>query len=110
MKPITSLSIEDARAAQVFRALGNPARILILQELARRKTCVHGDLADVLPLAASTVSEHLAVLKDAGLIRGPIDGDPCYCIEPAALQWLETFVQSVRVAAEGCDMSDPNCC
>ncbi len=96
MKTIESLTAEEERAAEIFRALGNPARIRIVTELARRNTCVTGDLVDVLPLAQSTVSQHLKVLKEAGIVRGPIDGsDACYCLEPDVIQWLARFCVGV---------------
>ena len=79
--------------AAMTKALGHPARIAILQFLAARKACVCGDIVDELPLAQSTVSQHLKVLKEAGLIRGEIDGPRvCYCIEPRALRRLKVLV------------------
>ena len=95
MKTIEGLTTEEERAAAVFRALGNPARIRTVTELARRNACVTGDLVDVLPLAQSTVSQHLKVLKDAGIIRGAIDGDQCYCLNPETVQWLARFCSDV---------------
>jgi ArsR family transcriptional regulator len=92
MKTIESLSTEEERAAAVFRALGNPARVRIIAELARRQACV-SDLVDVLPLAQSTVSQHLKVLRAAGLIRGEVDGPRvCYCIEPRTLRRFKALV------------------
>jgi ArsR family transcriptional regulator len=91
VKTIEGLSVEEERAAAVFRALGNPARIRIVSEIARRKTCVTTLLVGVLPLAQSTVSQHLKVLKDAGVIRGAIDGDLCYCLEPDAIKGIVAF-------------------
>jgi ArsR family transcriptional regulator len=68
------------------RALGHPARIDILRVLARRTACVCGEIVDELPLAQSTVSQHLKVLKEAGLIQGTIDGPrTCYCLDAAAI-------------------------
>lgn len=95
MKVIEGLTAEEERAAAIFRALGNPARIRIVTELARRNACVTGDMVDVLPLAQSTVSQHLKVLKEAGIIRGSVDGDPCYCLEPKAIEWLVSFCSQV---------------
>lgn len=68
--------------AAMTKALGHPARIAILQFLAARKACVCGDIVDELPLSQSTVSQHLKELKNAGLIKGEIDGPSvCYCID-----------------------------
>jgi len=93
VKQIEGLSEEEERAAELFRALGNPARVRIVAELAKRSACVTGDLVDVLPLAQSTVSQHLKVLKDAGIVRGTIDGEQCYCLDPEVLTWLVEFSQ-----------------
>ncbi len=102
MKTIEGLTTEEERAAAVFRALGNPARIRIVTELARRRACVTGDLVDVLPLAQSTVSQHLKVLKEAGIIRGTIDGDPCYCLDPGVIGWLVEFCQQACCSPSEC--------
>jgi ArsR family transcriptional regulator len=63
------------------KALGHPARIAILKMLAQKNECICGELVEVLPLAQSTVSQHLKELSNAGLINGSIDGPrSCYCI------------------------------
>jgi ArsR family transcriptional regulator len=68
--------------AAMTKALGHPARIAILQFLAARKACVCGDIVNELPLSQSTVSQHLKELKNAGLIKGDIEGPSvCYCID-----------------------------
>ena len=83
----------DAELAALAKAIGHPARIKILRLLIRRDACICGDLVDDLGLAQSTVSQHLKMLKDAGLIRGEIDGPRvCYCIEPHALRRLRALV------------------
>jgi ArsR family transcriptional regulator, arsenate/arsenite/antimonite-responsive transcriptional repressor len=100
MKTIENLTTEEERAAEVFRALGNPARLRIVTELARRNVCVTGDLVDALPLAQSTVSQHLKVLKEAGIVRGTVDGDACYCLEPDVLRWLAAFCTELCCPAD----------
>ena len=97
VKTLDILTAEEERAAAVFRALGNPARVRIVTELARRNACATGDFVDALPLAQSTVSQHLKVLKDAGIIRlGTMpNGEACYCLEPGAIQWLMDFCAEV---------------
>ncbi|MEO8797919.1 MAG: metalloregulator ArsR/SmtB family transcription factor, partial [Polyangiaceae bacterium] len=73
----------DEELASFSKALGHPARVKIIRILLRKNACVCGDIVEELPLAQSTVSQHLKVLKDAGLIRGDVDGPRvCYCIEP----------------------------
>jgi ArsR family transcriptional regulator len=80
----------EARTVAMLRAIAHPARFRIVKLLAERQACVCGDLVDELPLAQSTVSEHLKVLKDAGIVRGNIEGpNTCYCLEPEAIAWLK---------------------
>src|SRR6185312_13981937 len=70
------------KAAKLAKALGHPARIAILEVLLKRNTCICGDLVDELPLSQSTVSQHLKELKEAGIIKGEIEGTSvCYCID-----------------------------
>ena len=76
----------DQRLVQTFRALGHPARLLMVRLLAERRTCICGEIVDELPLSQSTVSQHLKVLKDAGLIIGEVEGPAlCYCL--AQVPW-----------------------
>ena len=83
----------DEELARLAKALGHPARIQIFRLLARRNSCVCGDIVDELPLAQSTVSQHLKVLKEAGLIRGDIDGPRvCYCLEPRTVKRLRALI------------------
>jgi len=86
----------DEELALLCKAVGHTARVQILRLLLRRESCVCGDIVDELPLAQSTVSQHLKVLKGAGLIRGEIDGPRvCYCIEPSALRRMKALVGSL---------------
>lgn len=95
MKAIEGLSADEERAANIFRAMGNPARVRIVRELAQRRACATGDLVGLLPLAQSTISQHLKVLKDAGIIQGSLDGDGCYCLDPEAIRWLSSFTYDI---------------
>lgn len=86
----------DAELAMLAKALGHPARVKILRLLARDNKCICGEIVDGLDLAQSTVSQHLKILKEAGLIRGEIDGPRiCYCIEPHALRRLRALIGSL---------------
>jgi len=83
----------DVELAELAKALAHPVRVQIVRILARTEGCVCGDLVEQLPLAQSTVSQHLKVLKDAGLVCGTIDGPrTCYCIDPAGLRRLRVLV------------------
>ncbi len=86
----------DEELALLARALGHPARVQIVRLLVRRDACICGDIVDELPLAQSTVSQHLKVLKEAGLIRGEIDGPRVgYCVEPRTLRRLKSLIGSL---------------
>jgi len=75
--------------SRACKALAHPARLTILQTLAQRGTCICGELVEVLPLSQATVSQHLKVLRDAGLISGEIEGPrSCYCINESAMRRL----------------------
>ena len=92
LRPIEGQDADEELAA-LAKAVGHPARVQILRLLGRRTACVCGDIVEELPLAQSTVSQHLKVLKEAGLIRGEVDGPRvCYCIEPRALRRLRVLV------------------
>jgi DNA-binding transcriptional ArsR family regulator len=74
-------SQKEQDLAAFAKALSHPARIAILKVLAQRNECICGEIVEILPLAQSTVSQHLKELKNAGLIEGSIDGPKsCYCI------------------------------
>lgn len=83
----------NTQLARYAKALGHPARVAILRILLRRDSCVCGEIVDALPLAQSTVSQHLRQLKEAGLIRGEVDGPRvCYCVDEGALAHLRVLV------------------
>ena len=74
-------------------AIAHPARIQIVRLLISREACVCGEIVDQLPLAQSTVSQHLKILKESGLVQGEVDGPKvCYCINPKRLEQLKAFV------------------
>ena len=93
--------------ASIAKALGHPARIAILQFLVKTKACVCGDIVEVLPLSQSTVSQHLKELKNAGLIKGDIDGPSvCYCIDQKAWTKAQRMLNGLFDSYE----SAGNCC
>jgi DNA-binding transcriptional ArsR family regulator len=86
----------DEQLAQLASALGHPARVAIVRLLKARQTCICGEIVEVLPLAQSTVSQHLKVLRDAGWIEGEVDGPrTCYCLHPQALQRLAALIDAL---------------
>jgi ArsR family transcriptional regulator len=95
---------DDERLATRLKALAHPARLRIVDLLAARGTCICGEIVEVLPLAQATVSQHLKVLKDAGLLQGTIDGPrSCYCLNATALRELRRALDARLASLEaGC--------
>ena len=84
------------RSAEIAKALGHPARIAILKILAQRTTCFCGNITEILPLAQSTVSQHLKALKNAGLINGTVEGvKTCYCLNPEGIRELQSVLSEL---------------
>jgi ArsR family transcriptional regulator, arsenate/arsenite/antimonite-responsive transcriptional repressor len=82
-----SFGAKEQELAAFAKALAHPARIAILKILAQRNECICGEIVDVLPLAQSTVSQHLKELVNANLISGTVDGvRSCYCINWKAFE------------------------
>ena len=83
----------DEDLAALCKALAHPARVRILRLLIEKGTCISGNLAEEFELAQSTVSEHLRILKAAGLIQGTIDGPRrCYCVDPGSLADMKALI------------------
>jgi Predicted transcriptional regulators len=88
---------EVERLALLAKALGHPARIQIIETLLRRQTCIGCDIVEEIGLAASTTSEHLRILKEAGIITGEIARPRvCYALAPDAVAPLIGFLTRVR--------------
>lgn len=82
--------------AKLTKALGHPARIAIVEYLMSVDTCICGDIVNELPLAQPTVSQHLKELKNAGLIKGNIEGNAvCYCIDEKAIEKLINYFSKI---------------
>ena len=86
---IRQLSPDEQRLVKMLKALGNPVRFQIVQILAEKQVCITGEIVEFTTLAQSTISQHLKVLREAGLIRGEIEGPAtCYCLDPEGMRWL----------------------
>ena len=91
----------EAELAQLAKALAHPARLQIIATLLSRNTCIGCDLVEEIGLAASTTSEHLRILKAAGIISGEIERPRvCYSLNPSALLPLQTFLNSITSATK----------
>lgn len=98
------LTLQDFEPlATACKALAHPARLAILQTLARRGSCICGEIVQVMPLSQATVSQHLKVLKEAGLICGETDGPKsCYCLDNEALRTLRDRFGDLFGRLENC--------
>lgn len=86
----------DRELARFAKALGHPARVAIVRRLLAQGSCVCGEIVEGLPLAQATVSQHLKVLKEAGLVIGEVDGPRvCYCIDPGAVQRIQELIHGL---------------
>lgn len=96
------LKTDETTTAALAKALAHPARIRILRLLQATPGCIGGDIVDAVGLAQSTVSEHLRILKSAGVISGEIDGPRvCYALNPPALAPLADFILGLTPPPSG---------
>ena len=99
---------KEQELAAIAKALSHPARIAILKVLAQKNECICGEIVDVLPLAQSTVSQHLKELKNVGLIEGTLEGPrSCYCINWKA---FEKFTGEVSALFTRLKEKNEKCC
>jgi DNA-binding transcriptional ArsR family regulator len=103
---------QDRHLAEMAKALSHPARIAILRKLAKHGTCICGEIVRVMPLAQSTVSQHLKELRKARLIRGEIEGPrTCYCLDAKAFavaaRALNTLATGIKEDAAACCCKKP---
>ncbi len=93
---------QENELAELAKALGHPARVAILKALARQNACICGQIVEVVPLAQSTVSQHLKELKSAGLIKGTVEGvKSCYCIDWKAMNRLRALLEEIFTPPAG---------
>ena len=83
--------------ALMAKAMGHPARIAIIEFLLKADTCICNDIVSELPLAQATISQHLKALKNAGLIKGNIEGNSiCYCINEKNMIKLQSYFANIN--------------
>jgi len=99
---VSALPLDQSaeQLAALAWAIAHPARVRIVRLLISRNACVCGEIVDEMPLAQSTVSQHLKILKESGLVQGEIDGPKvCYCINKEKLAALKALVASLKSAS-----------
>jgi len=101
---LRSMTPSEERLAGMLKALGNPVRFQIVQVLAEKQVCITGEIVEFTTLAQSTVSQHLKVLREAGLVSGTIEGPAtCYCLDAEGVQWLK---EQIGAWLPGCCASE----
>ena len=86
--------METEQFSKICKALGHPARIRIIEYLQVSDRCICGEIVDILPLAQSTVSQHLKILKASGLVKGDVEGPrTCYCLDRTG---MDQFKQKAK--------------
>jgi len=100
---IDDYSREQNQIASLLKALGHPARIAIIEYLSKVNTCICNDIVDELPLAQSTISQHLKELKTAGLIKGNVEGTSiCYCIDDKQFSYIRDYFKLLKNTIKTC--------
>lgn len=103
-----AFTAEQNDIANLAKAIGHPARVAIIDYLLKVEACICGDIVNELPLAQPTVSQHLKELKNAGIIKGNIEGNAiCYCIDENTIEKLKNYVNYVETAL---NRKKNNCC
>ncbi|MBF8961718.1 winged helix-turn-helix transcriptional regulator [Pontibacter sp. FD36] len=96
------------KTALLLKALGHPARVAIIEHLLKAKACVCGDIVSELPLAQATVSQHLKELRNAGIIKGTVEGNAiCYCLDENAFAYLNGYFAALL---DGVRSQNTACC
>ena len=84
------------QSAKIFKALGHPTRLKIVEHLIHIDTCVCGEIVDIFPFSQSTISQHLKLLKEAGIVCGEIEGPKTYfCVDKRILNEFKTWVRNM---------------
>lgn len=105
---LEEFTVRDNKLAKYAKALSHPARVAIIRLLIEKRACICGDIVEELPLSQSTVSQHLKELKDAGLIKGDIEGVRiCYCIDEAEWEQAKSYISGLFAAFEA---TQTKCC
>jgi DNA-binding transcriptional ArsR family regulator len=101
-------TLQQNLTADIFKALGHPARIAIIEHILSMNSCICGDLVEVLPLSQATVSQHLRELKNANIIQGTIEGHGvCYCLNEETIKQIKSILE---IYIESSEKKNTGCC
>ncbi|HOK01336.1 MAG TPA: metalloregulator ArsR/SmtB family transcription factor [Spirochaetota bacterium] len=102
---------DQIKLSRFAKALSHPARIAIIEHLAKVNSCICGEIVEIMPLAQSTVSQHLKELKDAGIITGEISGPKiCYCINRETIYDMEKLLKELLSVINKENSDKKGCC
>lgn len=88
--------METEQLARIFKALGHPTRVKIVEHLIRINTCVCGEIVDIFPYSQSTISQHLKQLKEAGIVCGEVEGPKTYfCVDKGVLAEFKSYINAL---------------
>lgn len=89
--------MKTEKISKIFKALGHPTRIKILEHLLKINSCVCGEIVTIFPYSQSTISQHLKILKESGIINGEVEGPKtCYCIDEHILDEFKKYVANLK--------------
>ncbi len=93
---MSELKMDTDALAKVFKALGHPTRIKIVEHLIKINSCVCGEIVNIFPFSQSTISQHLKLLKESGIVHGAVEGPKtCYCIDFDVLNKFKKYVSDL---------------
>jgi len=93
---MSELKMDTDTFAKIFKALGHPTRVKIVEHLIKINSCVCGEIVNIFPFSQSTISQHLKLLKESGIVRGEIEGPKtCYCVEFDVLNKFKNYVSNL---------------
>ena len=88
--------MKTEQLAKIFKALGHPTRIKIIEHLNKINTCICGEIVDIFPFSQSTISQHLKLLKESGIVCGEVEGPKTYfCVDKAVLNEIKDYIQKL---------------
>ena len=93
---MSKLKMDTDALAKIFKALGHPTRVKIVEHLIKINSCVCGEIVNIFPFSQSTISQHLKLLKESGIVHGEIEGPKtCYCVDFEVLNKLKKYVSNL---------------
>ncbi|WP_343605749.1 metalloregulator ArsR/SmtB family transcription factor [Fluviicola sp.] len=106
---ISLYTAEQIEMSSLLKAIAHPARIAILEYLIKVDACICGDIVNELPLAQPTVSQHLKEMKNAGIIKGNVEGTAiCYCVDKVVVARIQSYFSAISLKLDR--KTDDSCC